>query len=835
MLNKILSLLGGARPRPRVAAAESGKAGRPVDVVDAARELACADALARVDAALEHAPADPALLAARASILRRWGRVHEAFALAADLATAHPASSEAHSQWGFAALQLGRLDVAERAMTLALRAAPEAYESTFNLAYVHYAAGHRPEAQRLYGECVRRRPDDFEALLGFGTCHLDAKDFAAAEATFRRCTEVKPDAAAGWSHLGICLARQGRAAEARAYLETGLARFDATGDHPESFVNLGIFLRDGGDVVESLRVFERYLPGNPDPFAHYAYSHALQMAGHVEEAWEQYEFRWMIEPLQSMRVPGAGPPWEGQPLAGRTIVVREEQGVGDAIQCVRYCVDLKAAGATVMLATTPSFQPLASWCDGVDRVLAPGDATPPYDWWANMMSLPRILGDASRRSPMARPYINVRNDFRERWARRLATASGLKVGLVWGGSPSHANDRYRSVPLQRLAPLMDVDGVTFYALQKGPHAVELDEVAFRERVEPLGDELADFRDAAAAIEQLDLVITVDTSIAHLAGALARDVWMLTARPPDSRWLAEGDRTDWYPTLTLYRQHAWNEWREPVERVARDLRARVAARGKAAPAATPLHIEGGTPPARAERARPAGLAQVAETSVGLVQYRPEGSSRAMPAPLQRAFEFISTLRPLLSQAGGPVLASPAGGSLAALALLHGQPATAHVMLHEPDPIEHAILGHCLVANRLTGYSLLKESNVSGHAPDAAASAPTSILDIDALRLTALGWLVLTDGTRSDATLDAAAKTLWALRPRIAARCRDEDDAMRLAAALDRFAYRCWAGSPPRGTITDDGRGMAEWTLVAVPEDGDPPSMPAWLSMRSPAIA
>jgi len=224
-------------------------------------------------------------------------------------------------------------------------------------------------------------------------------------------------------------------------------------------------------------------------------------------------------------------------------------------------------------------------------------------------------------------------------------------------------------------------------------------------------------------------------------------------------------------------------------------------------------------------------------MGLVQYRPAGEPYpGIPAHVTQPFEHLVSLRPLLSRAGF-VLASPSGGTLAALELLqHVQP-SGHLLLHEPDPVEHAMLGNSLAANRASGWSLLRNAMAAAEAavPHAGDAASSRALDLDALRLTTLDWLVLNDVASSEATLATADRTLWRLRPRIVARCSDPEQATRLAVTLDRFAYRCWVGSRVADDVHVAQMSDAQWTIVGVAEDADVPSMPSWLSARSQVMA
>ena len=331
-----------------------------------------------------------------------------------------------------------------------------------------------------------------------------------------------------------------------------------------------ICLRDIGRTDEAIALYEERLPLRPSLGAHGHYAVALLTAGRLSEGWSQYEYRWTQDPLLSLRPPFRKPVWSGQDLHGRTVLLRSEQGVGDVIQFIRYAPMLKALGANVVLQLRKGIGELAQGFRGIDAIIERDAPYPAFDFCIHLMSLPRVFGTDLDTIPASVPYIDVDPERVERMRARLGSDDALKVGLVWAGDPAHLRDRQRSVSLARLAPLATIPGLRFVSLQKGPAADQIG--AARDRIEllDLGPELRDFADTAAAISLLDLVVCVDTSVAHLAGALGKPVWVLLPTPADWRWMEKREDSPWYPTMRLFRQRSPGAWPEVFERLKSSL-------------------------------------------------------------------------------------------------------------------------------------------------------------------------------------------------------------------------------------------------------------------------
>lgn len=343
---------------------------------------------------------------------------------------------------------------------------------------------------------------------------------------------------------------------------------------------LGEQWRRQGQNREAIACYRQALKRRPDwPEAHISLGHTLLLEGDFAAGWEEMEWRWRL-PGVSLQ-PFEQPLWAGEPLEGRRILLWAEQGFGDTIQFVRFAADLKRRGASVLLECQPALARLMRSAPGVDEVIPFGASLPEFDVHAPLQRLPYILRTTLETIPARVPYLRPEPARVELWRKRLAAYPGMKIGLVWSGDPRQVSNRRRSVAPELLAPLASIRGVSWLGLQKEGTKAGTDGV-FPEGATPsvpiceLAAELTDFAETAAALEALDLLITVDTAVAHLAGALGRPVWTLLSRPTDYRWLMEREDSPWYPTMRLWRQARAGDWAPVVARVARRLRELVGA-------------------------------------------------------------------------------------------------------------------------------------------------------------------------------------------------------------------------------------------------------------------
>jgi tetratricopeptide (TPR) repeat protein len=421
-----------------------------------------------------------------------------------------------------------------------------------------------PDAIGCYRRLIELDPDNYIGHNNIGLLLNKLGRRSEADAAFGRALELKP----GNPHIRfnqLLVRPNGDLAEAIECCHRALA--ERPGD-PDILTNLAIVLQFSGRYDEAMAEYERACAINPaHRGARFNMSLLLLLRGDYARGWSEYENRWELTDTDKPAF--SQPEWQGEDIAGKTILLQSEQGFGDGIQCLRYVPDVLARGARVALRVERPLVRLAASLPG-NLVITPMNAPPPaFDVWCPLLTLPRILGTRLDSIPAQVPYLAVRPGIAERWRQRLADLPGLKVGLAWAGSPSHINDFRRSIDLSALQPLFDVSGVSFVSLQVGPRTGDLAALP-PDTILDLSRELIDFAETAGAMLSLDLVIAVDTAVVHLAGALARPAWAMLTFSPDWRWLLGRDDNPWYPTLRLYRQPTPGDWNSVIARVAADL-------------------------------------------------------------------------------------------------------------------------------------------------------------------------------------------------------------------------------------------------------------------------
>jgi hypothetical protein len=344
--------------------------------------------------------------------------------------------------------------------------------------------------------------------------------------------------------------------------------------------NLGNALLVLGRLDEASAAYDRALELEPDaPGLRKNRALLWLLQGKYREGWEEYEWRWKCEELPERDF--GRPLWDGSPLDGKTIVLHCEQGIGDTLQFIRYARLVEQRVGRVVVSCPKVLTPLLARAAKIERTVDDGQ-WPAFDVHAPLMSLPRIFGTTLETIPASTPYLEADWQLVEHWRQKLSSLSGFKVGIAWQGNPAFCFDRSRSVSLSQFAPLADVPGVVLISLQKGFGSEQVASLEGRFQVAELGpglDQTGAFIDTAAVMRNLDLVITSDTAVPHLAGALGVKVWLATPFAPDWRWLLERDDSPWYPTMRLFRQHRRGDWHDVFKRIAEALKVEIAERSK----------------------------------------------------------------------------------------------------------------------------------------------------------------------------------------------------------------------------------------------------------------
>jgi len=431
-------------------------------------------------------------------------------------------------------------------------------------------------AEQAFRQALALEPGFAEAQANLGYVRDLQGDSAEAEACYRGALELNPDAAVVHLNLGALLARQKRHTEAEGCYAAALA---LEPDSSAVWSNLGALnlnLQREETAEACLRHAMALDPTNARPRFNLAY---LQLRrGQLEEGWSLLEARSGLALLeQQIQLPR----WQGDSLAGKSLLVVAEAGHGDTIHFCRYVVWLKEQGARhISLVCPPALVALLQTLAGVDCIYAYDEAfdDKAHDDWLPLLSAPGLAHAHGCAQPVGLPYLKSDAERRKTWATLLPTAPGLRVGLVWKGNADFENDSDRSLGhFQWLEPLWTVDGLCFVSLQKGNGEQEPSQCASTQPATEIGPLLNDFADAAAVIDQLDLVISVDTAIAHLAGALGKPCWLLLPwYMPDWRWRAQGNETPWYPgAMRLFRQQSDGDWSGVVQEVTQALQTHVA--------------------------------------------------------------------------------------------------------------------------------------------------------------------------------------------------------------------------------------------------------------------
>jgi tetratricopeptide (TPR) repeat protein len=499
------------------------------------------------------------------------GRLAEAAAEYRAAIFLQPDFSRAHSNLGVALRMLGRFKQAIAAYREAIRCEPDSAEPHYNLGNLYRDQDQTPAAIECYQAALRLHPEHLEAWHNLGLAYRATGREDEAIEIYRHVLQFKPGSVETLLNLGNVFNAQGRLEEALAIYGEAIA---LAPDLAEGHNGLAVALTGLGRFAEADAANARARHCQPnDPEARLNHAMRLLSRGEYREGWALYEARWTARSTNLPRLNFSQPEWDGRPLQGERILVHAEQGFGDSIQFVRYVPRLAEMGGRVVLSCPEPLVDLLRGVRGVAELVADGEPRPPFDLHAGMMSLPRIFGTIVETIPAEVPYITADRVRGERWRQRLERERpGLRVGLVWSGNPRHRFDHRRSLPFELVRSLLDIEGVEFCSLQRGRASADLRSLSPSLSIADWTAELETFADTAALVQNLDLVITVDTAVAHLAGALGRRVWTMIAVGPDWRWLLERTDTPWYPTMRLFRQARLGEWAPVMAEVRAELQA-----------------------------------------------------------------------------------------------------------------------------------------------------------------------------------------------------------------------------------------------------------------------
>jgi tetratricopeptide (TPR) repeat protein len=558
----------------------------------------------------------------QAVALQQNGALVEAEELYREILELKPKHGDALRWLGELALQTGRLQDGVDLLKKALAVNPKQPAVHSNLAYALNALQRHDEALACAERALVMQPKFADALNNRGNALAALNRPLDALASYERALSLAPELAAAWNNRACVLRDLGRYADALDSCDRALA---LQPNYPDAWSNRGNVLGDLNQPHEAQRCYQRALelaPGFVDAWnnlglaqidlnqreaalssyeralalnpasveAHWNQSLCLLQMGRFDTGWREYEWRWQRSRIKAGKRAFAQPLWLGDfPLDGKTILLHAEQGLGDTLQFCRYATLVARLGAKVVLEAPGALLRLLSTLDGVDQLVETGQPLPPFDCHCPLLSLPLAFGTNEASIPAVTPYLFAQPAAVSEWRERIehdhgthfSTSRALKVGLVWAGenraqvAELRKIDARRSLAFEQFAPLFDLPNVRFFSAQKGAAAPQLADSAHRERVADYTDLVHDFADTAALVASLDLVISVDTSSAHLAGALDKPVWILNRFDTCWRWLLERSDTPWYPSARLFRQPALGDWDSVIDAV-RDALAELSA-------------------------------------------------------------------------------------------------------------------------------------------------------------------------------------------------------------------------------------------------------------------
>ena len=545
---------------------------------------------------LRREPENPDALHLLGVALAEAGRVDEAIvciAAAIRLAGPHPLYC---ANLGRIFLSHEHYREAAACFRQALAAAPLDWPLTFQLGRALIGLGDRSHARLAFEQVTALQPRFAESWYNLGVLATMDQQLDRAAACYRQAIAANPGCADAYNNLAILLHGERRYEEAAACYRSAI---ELDSSKLDTRYNWGRLYEDSGRFEEALKIYRAILSQDPNHTpalgnasncllnlghpreaidgyrqaiadqpeyveAHWNLSLALLQTGELAEGWKEYE--WRLRQWPALNRGFSQPLWDGSPLDGRRVLLHSEQGLGDTIQFVRYASFVKQLGGHVIVECQPTLARLLARASGVDEIVSRGSDLPHFDLHAPLLSLPRLARTELQSIPAPIPYLTADEELAAWWRDRIPDDGALRVGFAWAGNPQHQNDRRRSLEPRQLEILEQLTGVRFYSLQAGVAGTE----ALRPSMVALGSGVSDFADTAAAMQHLDLVISVDTSVAHLAGALGRPVWTLLPHPADWRWMEGRTDSPWYSTMRLFRQDQRCCWEPVLEDVRNEL-------------------------------------------------------------------------------------------------------------------------------------------------------------------------------------------------------------------------------------------------------------------------
>lgn len=446
----------------------------------------------------------------------------------------------------------------------------ESTESTELLqkAVSFYQKGDPIEACKFCQQILKNQPSHVDALYLLSALAWQTGNYTLSLNSFNHLIKLQPDNPEIFFNYAKLLTKLNRPEEALASFNKAI---ELRPDFLEAYINRGIVLRALNNPDEALASFNKAIELQANyPEAHFGRSFCYLIKGDFEMGWKEFEWRWEDSYLKSKQLNFTSPLWLGQEsISGKVILIHAEQGYGDTMQFCRYISLLSKKGAKVLFLVPETLVNLLSALEGVTQIIADNKTIPAFDYHCPLLSLPLAINTRMETIPAKTPYLFSTEEKRNKWSKKLGAKKMPRIGLTWSGNPSHKNDAKRNIPLELLLQTLP-SGVQYLSLQKELRNTDLSTLSKYPAFLHFEEELEDFADTAALCDLMDLIISVDTSAAHLAGAMNKPVWILLPFAPDWRWLLNRNDSPWYPSMTLYRQSSRDRWDDVLTRIAADL-------------------------------------------------------------------------------------------------------------------------------------------------------------------------------------------------------------------------------------------------------------------------
>ncbi|MCG2720562.1 MAG: tetratricopeptide repeat-containing glycosyltransferase family protein [Thermodesulfovibrionales bacterium] len=471
-----------------------------------------------------------------------------------------PALVSAYYNMGSVFQEKGRFEEAIIYYRKALQLNPEFGDAWNSMGVILQGQGMLDESIMHYQKALEIDPNFADAYYNIGKALQQKGCLNEAVVNYQKALQLNPDSAEVHNNIGFCFHEKGQNDEALSHFQKAI---DLNPEFAEAYYNLALNYHDKKMIKKAIEYYEKAIECKNDFVrAHWNMSCALLLSGDFERGWKEYEWRWKLKEHRGYRTTHTR--WDGSDIAGQTILLHAEQGFGDTIQFIRYAPLVAQRGARVIVQCPKELLPLIRKVKGIEQVLSKEGQMPKFDLQCPLLSLPLLFGTTLENIPCEIPYISADLSLFRNWRALLRSDSSmLKVGLVWSGRTKGKREHRRSCPLSFFSAFTQFDNIMFYSLQKGDGSEEAKMPPKGMRLIDCQEDLHDFSDTAALIANLDLIVSVDTAVAHLAGSLGKPVWTMLPFIPDWRWLLNRDDSPWYPTMRLFRQPSPGDWQSVI--------------------------------------------------------------------------------------------------------------------------------------------------------------------------------------------------------------------------------------------------------------------------------